>query len=185
MKKIVLTFGLIAGGVLAAMMAWMVPACMNGHVDLTTSAIFGYTTMVLAFLAVFFGIRSYRDKTGDGTITFGKAFQIGILITLVACAIYVTTWEIIYFNFLPDFADKYAALSLDKMRAAGASAAEIVEAEKEMADFKRLYPNPLFNIGMTFMEVFPPGLIVTLVSAAILRRKQTPGIGPAATAAVS
>ena len=185
MKRIVLTCGLIAGGFLAAMMAWMVPLCMNGHVDMTNSAILGYTTMVVAFLAVFFGVRSYRDKTGDGTITFGKAFQIGILITLVACAIYVTTWEVIYFNFLPDFADKYAALSLAKMRAAGASASEMVKAEKEMADFKRLYPNPLFNIGMTLMEVFPVGLIVTLVSAAILRRKATPGIGPATTAAVS
>ena len=184
MKKIVLTFGLISGGILAAMMAWMVPACMNGHVDLTTSALLGYTTMVLAFLAVFFGIRSYRDKTGDGTITFGRAFKVGILITLVACAIYVTAWEIIYFNFVPDFADKYAALSLDKMRASGASAAEIAEAEKKMADFKRLYPNPLFNIGMTFLEIFPVGLIVTLVSAAILRRKPTPGIRPA-TVAVS
>ena len=182
MKKIVLTFGLIAGGILGAMMAFMVPACMNGHVDLTTSALVGYASMVLAFLAVFFGIRSYRDKSGDGTITFGRAFKVGILITLIACAIYVTAWEIIYFNFLPDFADKYAALSLDKMRAAGASAAEIAEAEKKMDDFTRLYPTPLFNIGMTFMEIFPVGLIVTLVSAAILRRKPTPGTGTAAEA---
>lgn len=182
MKKIVLTFGLIAGGFLAAMMAIMVPLCMEGHVGLDFSAVFGYTTMVLAFLAVFFGIRSYRDKTGDGTITFGRAVGVGLLITLVASAIYVTAWEIIYFNFLPDFADKYAALSLEKMRAGGASATELVEAEKKMADFKRWYANPLLNIGMTFLEVFPVGLIVTLVSAAILRRKPAPGMGAAAEA---
>jgi hypothetical protein len=65
--------------------------------------------MVLAFLSVFFGIRAYREKTG-GTITFGKAFQVGILITLVSCLMYVATWEIIYWNFIPDYADKYAAV---------------------------------------------------------------------------
>jgi hypothetical protein len=185
MKKTVITSGLISGGFLAGMMSIMMPLCNNGTLSQDNSLIVGYTTMVVALLAVFFGIRSYRDKTGDGTITFGRAFKVGILITLIACAIYVTAWEIIYFNFMPDFADKYAALSLDRMRADGASAAEMVEAEKKMADFKRLYPNPLFNIGMTFIEIFPVGLIVTLVSAAILRRKQTPGIRPAATAAVS
>lgn len=181
MKKIVLTFGLISGGFLAIMMAIMVPLCLNGGGNL--GYLVGYTTMILAFLAVFFGIRSYRDKSGDGTITFGKAFKVGILITLIACAMYVTAWEIIYFNFVPDFADKYAALSIDRMRADGASAAELVAEEKKMADFKRWYANPLLNIGMTFMEIFPVGLIVTLVSAAILRRKPTPGIHPSAATA--
>jgi hypothetical protein len=181
MKKIVLTFGLISGGFLAAMMAVMVPICLNGGGNV--GYLVGYTTMVVAFLAVFFGIRSYRDKNGDGTITFGKAFKVGILITLIACAMYVTAWEIIYFNFVPDFADKYAALSIDKMRSDGASDAEILAETKKMADFKRWYANPLLNIGMTFMEVFPVGLILTLVSAAILRRKATPGIP--ATAEVS
>ncbi len=176
MKKIVLTFGLIAGAIVGGGMAFMIPACMEGHVDLDKSALLGYTTMVVAFLAVFFGIRSYREKNGGGTITFGRAFKVGILITLVACAIYVTTWEIIYFNFIPDFADKYAALSLEKMRASGASDAELLEAQKKMADFKEWYANPILNIGMTFMEIFPVGLIMTLVSAAILRKKATPGI---------
>jgi hypothetical protein len=180
MKRIVLTFGLISGGFLAAMMAVMVPVCLNrgGNVGYLV----GYTTMVVAFLAVFFGIRSYRDKNGDGTITFGKAFKVGILITLIACAMYVTAWEIIYFNFVPDFADKYAALSIDKLRSDGASDAEILAEQKKMDDFKKWYANPLLNIGMTFMEVFPVGLILTLVSAAILRRKPTPGPGAAAPA---
>lgn len=182
MKKIVLTFGLISGAILATLMAIMVPFCMNGTIDFAYSYLVGYTTMILSFLAVFFGIRSYRDKTGDGTITFGKAFKVGILITLIACAMYVIAWEIIYFNFVPDFADKYAALSIDRLRAGGASDAEILAEQQKMADFKRWYANPLFNIGMTFIEVFPVGLIVTLVSAAILRKKSEPGPGTAAEA---
>ena len=170
MKKIVLTYGLISGGILAAMFA-VTMLYMSGKSDFSNGMLIGYTAMVLAFLAVFFGIRSYREKNGGGTITFGKAFKVGILITLIASACYVISWEIVYFNFIPDFADKYATYSIDKLRADGASAARIAEEQKKMADFKRLYANPLINIGMTFIEVFPVGLIMTLVSAAILRRK--------------
>lgn len=175
MKKIVLTFGLISGAILAGMGAIMWPLCHNGTIDLDKSEIIGYTTMVMAFLMVFFGIRSYRENVGGGAITFGKAFQVGILITLITSAVYVVSWEIVYFNFIPDFVDRYAALEIEKVRATGASDAEIAKTVKKMADFKRLYANPLINIGMTIVEVFPVGLIVTLISAAILRKKPTPG----------
>ncbi len=131
--------------------------------------------MVLSFLLVFFGVRPYRDTVAAGTISFGKAFQVGLLISLVTCAMYVIAWEIVYFNFVPDFLDQYSAHSLAKMRAAGESEAAIQAATEEMAQFAKLYANPLFNVGITFMEVFPVGLIMTLISAAILRRK--PGQG--------
>ena len=185
MKRIVLTFGLIAGGILSAMMAISLPLLMNGTFNFENGELLGYSTMLLSFLAIFFGIRSYREKNGGGTITFGRAFKVGILITLIAAVMYVATWEIIYFNFAPDFADKYAAFTIDKMRADGASSAEILEAQNKMADFKKWYANPLLNIGMTFLEVFPIGLIVTLVSAAILRRKPAPGMHTPAAATVS
>jgi hypothetical protein len=181
MKRTVWKFGLIVGGILGGMMAIMVPLCMNGHDNLRLAEVFGYTIQVLAFLLVFFGVRSYRENVGGGAITFGKAFQVGILMTLIACAIYVVSWEIVYYNFVPDFADKYAASMLEKMKAKGDSAQAIEAATKEMARFKVLYKNPFFNVGMTFVEVFPVGLIVTLVSAAILRRKSPPG-APAAEA---
>jgi multidrug efflux pump subunit AcrB len=170
MKKIVLTFGLIAFAVVAAVMAVTLPLTLNGQMDGSFSELIGYTTMVVAFLAVFFGIRRYRESIG-GWITFGKAFQVGILITLVACVMYVVVWEIVYFNFLPDFGDKYAALTINKMRADGATPAEIEEKTRQMAQFMEWYKNPLINVAMTFMEIFPVGLIMTLVSAAILRRK--------------
>lgn len=171
MKKIVLTFGLISGCIISAMTAIMLPLCMNGTIDMDKSEIIGYSSMVLAFLLVFFGIRSYRENIGGGTITFGRAFKVGILITLITCAVYVVAWEIVYFNFIPDFMDRYAALSIQKLRDKGASDAAIATAIKDMARFKELYKNPLINIGVTFMEIFPVGLIVTLISAAILRRK--------------
>ena len=171
MKKQVLTFGLICGAILGGMTAIMVPLCMNGTTSFDNAEIFGYTIQVLAFLLVFFAVRSYRENVGAGAITFGKAFQVGILVTLVASAVYVVSWEIIYFNFIPDFGDKYAAHMLEKMKSSGKSAEALAKATQEMAKFKEMYKNPLINAGMTLMEVLPMGLLVTLVSAAILRRK--------------
>jgi hypothetical protein len=171
MERTVLTFGVISGAILATMTAVMMPLCMNGTISMRNSELLGYTTMALAYIAVFFGIRSYRERNNGGTITFGKAFQVGILITLVTCAVYVIGWEIVYWGFMPDFGDKYAAFTLENMKTGGATPAALAKAQAEMARFKELYRNPLFNIGMTFLEVFPVGLIVTLVSAAILRKK--------------
>lgn len=89
------------------------------------------------------------------------------------------SWEIAYFNFFPDFLDKYSAQVLEKMHSTGKSAAEIQKKTDELATMAKYYQNPLFNSAITFMEVFPVGLIVTLVSAAILRRKPGPGAPPA------
>ncbi|HEX9985760.1 MAG TPA: DUF4199 domain-containing protein [Thermoanaerobaculia bacterium] len=180
MKKIVLTFGIISGCILALMMAIMMPLVMSGTVDLDQSEVVGYTSMVLAFVMVFVGIRSYRENIGGGVITFGRAFKVGILISLIACAFYVVSWQIIYYGFIPDFETKYAARVVEKLKAEGAAPAQVAAKEQEMAEFSRWYKNPLVNVGFTFLEVFPVGLVGTLVSAGILRRK--PGSGPASGA---
>lgn len=182
MKRIVLRFGLVSGAILLTLSAILMPLCMNGTIDFDQSELIGYSAMVLSFLMVFFGIRSYRDTVAGGAIGFGKAFQVGLLISLVTCAIYVVAWEIAYFNFFPDFLDQYSAHVLDKMRAEGESAAAIRKMEEEMAFMAKYYDNPLFNSAITFMEVFPVGLIVSLVSAAILRRKPPQGAPAAVTA---
>ncbi len=172
MNKIVLRNGLVTGAILATsiigMTVWM---CTHKTIDYDHSEIVGYTVEILAFLLIFFGIRSYREQIGGGAITFGKAFGVGLGITLIACAVYVATWEVVYYNFIPDFADTYSAHLVEKARKDGASEAKIEATKKQMAEFKRLYANPVINSGMTFLEVFPVGLVVTLVSAGILRRK--------------
>ncbi|HEY4640850.1 MAG TPA: DUF4199 domain-containing protein [Thermoanaerobaculia bacterium] len=173
MTRIVLTFGLIAGGILALFMAAPMPLYMNGTLNFDHSLVSGYTMMLLALILVVVGIRSYRDNVGGGSITFGKALQVGLLITLVASAVYVGAWEIIYWRFIPDFGEKYAAHMLAKAQASGATAAAIAKKRAELAHFAEIYKNPLINVGMTFMEIFPVGLIVTLVSAGFLRKVRT------------
>jgi len=169
MKKTILTFGLISGAFSSLMMVATVP--LEDKIGFNRAEVLGYTLIVLSFLLVFFGIRSYRDNVGHGHITFTKAFVVGISITLITCVCYVVTWEVLYFNFLHDFMDKYAAYMVEKLRASGASAAAIQAQVQQLKKYKELYENPLFNAAMTFLEPFPVGLAITLISAAVLRRK--------------
>jgi Protein of unknown function (DUF4199) len=176
MKKTILTFGLISGAVSSLMMVATVP--FMHRIGLDKGLVIGYTSIVLSFLLVFFGVRSYRDNAGNGTITFSKAFIIGISITLISCVFYVVTWEIIYFNFMPDFMDTYGAQVIENLKASGASALAVQAKLQELTKLKEQYKNPLFNAAMTFIEPFPVGLVITLLSAAILRRKPQPAQSP-------
>ena len=170
MKKIVLKFGLIGGALLSLMMMATVP--FVDKIGFDYGMVIGYTTMVLAFLLVFFGIHSYRETIGNGQITFLRALGVGLLIMTICSLCYVITWEIVYFNLLPDFGDKYAAYALEKARAAGASADEIAKQTEEMRKFKVMYNNVLFNAAVTFLEPLPVGLPMTLLSAVILRKRR-------------
>ena len=172
MKKTILTFGLISGVLISLMMAATIP--FADRIGFDRGEYVGYTTMVLAFLLVFFGIRSFRDDAGGGAITFARGFAVGISITLISCVFYVVTWEVLYFNFLPGFMDKYAAYMVAKMQASGASAAAIQAQLQQLKQLKVMYDNPLYNAAMTFLEPLPVGLVITLISAAFLRRKPQP-----------
>ena len=170
MQKIVLTFGLIAGAMLSAMMLLTLP--FLDKIGFGTGEVIGYTTMVLAFLMVYFGVRSYRDNVAGGRVGFGRAFVVGLTITFIASACYVATWEVIYYKFAPDFVDKYASAMVEKVKKSGASDAQIAAQLKEMQEFKEFYKNPFFNVAMTFLEPLPVGLLFTLVSAGIVSRRR-------------
>jgi hypothetical protein len=169
MKKTILTFGLISGFISSLMM--IATMLIADRIGLDRGAVVGYTAIVLSFLLVYFGIRSYRDNVGNGQITFTKAFAVGISITLISCIFYVVTWEILYFNFMPDFMDKYGAHMIEKLKASGASPAVIQTQLQQIKKYKEIEDNPLLNAAMTFIEPFPVGLAITLLSAAVLRKK--------------
>lgn len=170
MKRIVLTFGLISGAIFVAMMVGTMP--FVDQIGFDNGEIIGYTTLVVAFLFVFFGIRSYRENVGNGYITFGRALKVGLLITVISSLCYAISWEIIYFNFMPDFGEKYSQHLIEKSRAAGASPEEIAKQVAEMERFWTLYKNPFYNFLITFfVEPFPVGLLITLISALILRKR--------------
>lgn len=168
MQRIIVTYGLIGGAILAAMLLVTVP--FQDAIGFDRGAIIGYTTMVAAFLMVFVGVRNYRDHVAGGHITFGHAFLVGLAITGVITACYVVAWEFIFYFLSPDSVDKYVAYQLEQQRASGASEAEIATYARDMAAFVEMYRNPLVNIAITAIEPMPVGLVFTLVTAGITSR---------------
>lgn len=179
MKKIVLTYGCISGVMIATLMS--LSLVFADRIGYGHSMIVGYTIMVASFLLVYFGVRSYRDTEGGGQITFGRAMAVGSLIMLITCVFYVASWEVLYFNFMPHFMDDYAAHILAKMQASGASAAAIAAKSAELAKMKRMYQSVFWNSAMTFLEPLPVGLLMTLISAALLRKKDMIEAEPVST----
>ncbi len=168
MKQIVLKYGFIAGGMLAGMM--IVQMAFMDRIGFDMGAVIGFTTMGIAGLMIYFGIRSYRDGIGGGAVTFGRAFGVGITIVAISTTCYVATWQVVYYKFMPDFGDRYAAHMIAKAEADSLPPAELAATRAEMEQFKEAYKNPLVNIGFTFLEPLPVGLLMTLLSAGLLRR---------------
>ena len=170
MRKTVLTFGLISGAVISVMMLLTIP--FHDAIGFGIGGlIVGYTTMVLAFLLIYFGVRSYRDNVAGGTVRFGRAFAVGALIGLVSSMCYVATWEVMYFKFMPDFMDKYGAHVVEKARASGENEAAIAKRKEEMAKFAERYKNPAFSAAVTLVEPLPVALLVALIAAGVLSRR--------------
>lgn len=164
MKKVVLIYGVLSG-VILIVVAMLLRSIFGD------SMVTGYVTMVVALAMIFFGIKSYRDQHLGGRITFGQGFKVGILIALIASVFYVVSWEIYMANYSPNFMADYTAKMIEEMKASGASAAEISEAQAEMAGWTEMYKNPLIRYAWGFAEIFPVGLLITLISAGILRRR--------------
>jgi len=173
MKKIVWTFGTICGVILAAMMLATVP--LTDQIGFDRMAVIGYTSMVLAFLLVFFGVRSYRDNVAGGTVSFGRALKVGALISAVASVWYVATWQVVHRTLMPDFMPKYQAYVLEKALADGESEAQLAKRRADMERFAELYKNPAFNVAMTFLEPLPVALVMALVTAGVLSRRRKNG----------
>jgi len=171
MKKIFLVYGSIAGVIVGGMFFATYPLHENGTLTPEYGMLVGYTTMIIALSLIFFGVKSYRDNQLNGAINFGKAFGLGLLITLVASVIYALTWEIMFNTLASDYLQKWNAYSLQKMKDAGASMAELAAKQKEMAGFDEMYKNPIVRFGFTIAEISPVGIVISLISAALLRKK--------------
>ena len=171
MKKIVLIYGLIAAAVFAVTQFGASPFWQNGTLPFENGELVGYTSMVIALSMVFFGVKSYRDNHLNGSVSFGKALQVGLLISLVASLGYAISWEF-YFNLIaPDFMEKYATFAIEKAKSRGAAGIEIQRITTSMDEAKEMYKNPFLRFGMTLTEVLPVGILISLISAALLRKK--------------
>ena len=169
MKRTVLVFGLFAGLIVATTMGIFMSICYKDPATSmgTGSMIIGFLSMIIAFSLIYVGVKNYRDKQLGGTISFGKAFKMGLLIALVASTIYVITWAILYTYVMPDFMDIYSAEMIKQ-----AAPADVQAKTEEMAKYKEMYKNPVFFVLFTYMEILPVGLLISLITALILKRKR-------------
>ena len=169
MRRAAVIFGGISGAIGIASIVGTLPYLQSG--DMRKADTFGYATIVLSALLVFFGIRSHREREGAGRITFGQGLLVGVLITLVSCVLFVVAFELVYFWFVPDYGVKYEACMLHRAQASGGTPAEIEKARSQAAMFRRLFDNPWTNAAVTFATSFPVGLAAAAISAGILRRR--------------
>ena len=170
MRKTVLTFGFISGVVMSAMLLITLP--FQERIGFDAGAVIGYTTMVAASLAIYFGVRRYRDDVAGGTVSFGRALGVGLLIAMLAGACYTLTWQVVYSRIGPQFDAWYQANAIEKERARGATPAELERKQAEIERFTKMYRNPAINAALTFLEPLPVGLLVALISAGLLSRRR-------------
>ena len=183
MKKNILVFGLLAGVILTGYIFSinLLSKIFHGHV---ANAVAGYTSMIIAFFFIYVATRNFRDKYNDGVISFGQACWIGLGISLIGSTIYVGVWLIDYYCFMPDFMDQYAAALTLKAQHSGLSPAALAKRLAEIDNMSRMYKNPVMVVLMTYLEVLPVGIVISLITALIVRKpdsrqRQRDGSGPA------
>jgi hypothetical protein len=174
MFKRILQFGLIAGLVIGVFNFCLFTFGPEEH-DFENGMLIGYATMLVALSAVFVGIKRHRDVDLGGVIRFWPAFGMGVAMSVIAGVLYVAAWEASQAITGGDFIGAYSEFVIQQARANGESEAAIAKMAAEMKDFAVQYANPWFRLPMVFSEIFPVGLLVSLVSAGLLRR---PGFLP-------
>ncbi|MEQ8524824.1 DUF4199 domain-containing protein [Gracilimonas sp.] len=169
MKKIVAVFGILAGLINAAI-AMLLTTLAGDDMIHANSEWVGYLVMIIALSMIFVGVKQYRDKHLGGVIKFGKAFLVGLYIALVASALYVGSWEVYLQTSDVDFIETYSTSIIENMKAEGEPEAEIQAMQEQLQFYADIYENTFFRILMTLSEILPVGLIIALISAALLRK---------------
>jgi hypothetical protein len=171
MLKKILSYGVIAG-LLVGIPLFTLSVAWNGHPESPYGYVFGYLTMLIALSTVFVAIKRHRDTDLGGVIRFWPAFGLGLGISLVAGILYVVAWEAALAVTHMEFAGSYAKAVVDQAVAKGMSGEALAKVKAEMELFKQQYANPLYRLPMTFAEIFPVGVLVSLVSAGLLRNSR-------------
>jgi len=174
MTRTIIVFGVIAGAAMVLLQWIIYPLCYRGYITFENSNYFGYAGMLIVFSMIFFGIKSYRDNQRRGSVTFWKAFQIGILITLLASLIHGVggmAYNLVNPDFKRFFLEKFTEYELGKLpQPPDAAAREAVAQQVDMV--RQIYENPLLDMLFSVMLILPAGLLMTVVSGLLLRKKQ-------------
>jgi hypothetical protein len=171
MLRYILIYGLIAGAGVGVPLS-ILTLTMSGQAMMQYGMLVGYLTMLIGLSAIFVAVKRHRDVELGGVIRFWPALMLGLGISFVAGVIYVITWDVSCAIAHADFAGAYARAMIAEQQAKGVSGAALERFRAEMEQFKIQYANPLYRWPMTFAEIFPVGVIVSLVSAGLLRNSR-------------
>lgn len=171
MKKNIIIFGLVSGAILAAYIFSInfLSTAFHGHID---NEIVGYSAMIIAFSFIYVGTRNYRDKYNGGVVNFGKAFLVGLGISLIGSTLYVGAWLVEFYCFMPNFMDKYAAAMIQKAQHSGLSPEVLQKRLDSINSMSKMYKNPVMVTLITYEEVLPVGIVISLITALILKKKK-------------
>lgn len=168
MWRTLLKYGLISG-VIVGLSLLAVSLAYDGQPPPTYGMALGYTSMLVALTAVFVGVKHHRDHALGGVIRFWPAFGLGLGISVVAGVLYALSWELAMVLIDQDFAKMFGDMMLDRARSQGLQGDALARAAERAESFTAMYRNPLVRLPMSFAEIFPVGLLVSLVSALVLR----------------
>jgi len=171
MLRSVLSYGVVAG-LIVGVPLFALTVVMHGHPPTSYGAVIGYTIMLIALSTVFIAIKRRRDADLGGVIAFWPAFALGLGISLVAGIFYVVAWEAALAVTHNDFAGSYANILIEQQKAKGVTGDALAKFTADMERFKAQYGNPLYRLPMTFVEIFPVGVLVSLISAGLLRNSR-------------
>jgi hypothetical protein len=171
MFRKILTYGAIAGAIAGVWLSISTIA-MKEQTPASWSMAIGYLAMLVALSTIFVAVKRQRDIAQGGVIRFWPALAMGLAISLIAGVIYVVVWDLAQALAHYDFASSYAQATVEHAQARGASGAALARVTAEMDQFKVQYANPLYRWPMTFAEIFPVGVLVSLISAALLRNSR-------------
>lgn len=173
MLWIILIYGLIGAVVAGGPLLWgMLTFDVNSGQMPENGALIGYATILVALTGVFLGVKHYRDKVKGGVIKFVPALGVGLGISAVASLGWVIAWEISLAVTKFDFVAAYYGAMIEQAQADGATAEKIAQMRTEQEGFASMYSNPVIRMGITFVEMFPIGVVISLISAALLRNSR-------------
>lgn len=169
MKKILFNYGIIGGAIISALMAFSILK-YNDVVNFNDNMIYGFSIMLIAFVLPFISVWKLRKSSAED-FQFKKAIVLGLGVSLIASIMYVLTWEVVFNVYIPNFMEKYSEFCIKQLVDSGASADAIAAKQSEMAHQTIMYVKGWYRMGLTFMEVFPVGLIASFIAALTIRKR--------------
>lgn len=171
MLRTILAYGVVAGLIVGVPLSAMTIMDV-GHTPSGLGMVIGYLMMLVALSTVFVAVKRRRDVVGGGVIRFWPAFGVGLGISLVASLIYVLAWEAAQAIGHADFGRVYAQAMVEHQAAKGVTGGALAKVTAEAERFRVQYADPLYRLPMTFVEIFPVGVLVSLFTAAVLRNSR-------------